>query len=1338
MSLMNEYKWELLGPGGETFQALIATLILWEDRDAIAFRRSGKDCGIDALSGDKRRVIQAKYRCPGTVAQIFSTAKKEFKSISKMREEDRCRALWTGVKEWELVTNVSFNPNDVLKWETEIRPLFENIGLKAELTEMASLEARLSNFPELKEAFFGAKNRVFLSLPEAQNVSSSLIYDKDALDIKYVGHEIQFKSVKKFIESEKRILLIQGIGGIGKTRFLLEAAQNQVKPEWLVLWANVETMDARSDWLLGIPRNRHTLVCLDNPSTSLLKLILEQASIASGSMAEWKIAITTRAANNELIQLTHEIPDDIKSLITLKPLDESDSKKLAVSLLEHYEMNTANMNWLDDVSKKIYSLSEGIPLWITIPVKMLKNNGDLKKLPQRAGEIAKKYIKQAVLNSDPIYSDKMIPVLQCISLLGELNIEDEVELEFIAEFSQLANISHLKRVLLELSSMGFLFRKGIQKRLFYVKPDPFADQFLEDWLLIGLDSPNDVELDQRVYELISLIGIAVLTGHPSVASKISAGLMRCSDLVMYEYEKNIDIFRAFYDKYEEQINSISIQDTLMWIKYFLHISSDNPSRILDICKKTCAREYDPQEIEDIFKRKSMLTKRHILEEVPWLVFNASQYVTSLEDAQQAFNILIHLVEEKESREKATTDMNRDKSKTPSVLLARILSEDANFPESFPRVAMNYINNFLVGISEISGEKANVSIILLESVIAPLLAEESMSPIFGKTKYILKRIFHGPGSEAWERRKIIKISIMTLLEGTFQSDKIRINLWKLLEDTHMSLVRSRRKTQSDLSILEKLIADQKEDLQWLLDQLTAREFTVSELCSARPIWDWHVAHEGNRQLRNIAVECENESKKSELFKRFKSFSDTNDTDTIRKLSHDMSNRILEHSTVSSMIHIIDEAAIFFQKRYGWNFSWVANELASQSLGDERIEQLVKTFLNMKPASFQYQFAIKVCISWLSNNRERAKSAEVIELCNNILSWCEDNSTEINVLVALYRRALLVEKNIDEIIMLRSYETLFLSAGRVTDFLSIISSSAVVEFSRFKEIVERLISDLSYDEREEATYKIFHQFYLSRNFFLHGSESEESREFINWMLKQIVYLPKMSIWNDNLLAELDTMLGNNKPKIQWLHEVLNRRLQMASEDKEFVVVPFNSRISEIIAPLPPIGSIDCQEALAVRRILDLTTRNAYMQYELPKYIHDIDPSGRIAPKFIKRFIEDNRKNSKFGENLKWARIASTYEDNSLAWRTIAESVCDLAADCDEAFKVKLWREIEFQASDGWSAPVGQVAQVFYDAVSDAEKKLDEETHLNVKLYRMWVLDRTRNELEHQKQRIEEEGF
>ena len=1106
---MNEYKWELLGPGGETFQALIATLILWEDRDAIAFRRPGKDCGIDALSGDKRRVIQAKYRSPGTAVQIFTAAKDEFEKIKKRRKNESCSALWTGVEEWELVTNVSFNPKDVLRWETEIKPLFKKIGLKAELTEMASLEARLLKFPELKEAFFGAKNRVFLSLPEAQNVSSSLIFDKDALDVEYVGHETQFEFFKKFIKSKKRILLIQGIGGIGKTRFLLEAAQKQIKPEWLVLWANVETMHARSDWLLGIPRNRDILLCLDNPPTSLLKLVLEQASIASGSMAEWKIAITTREANSELIQLTHEIPDDIKSLIKLNPLDESDSKKLAVSLLEHYKMNTANKSWLDEVSKKIYSLSGGIPLWITIPVKMLKNSGDLKKLPQRAGEIAEKYIKQSVLNSNSIYLDKMVPVLQCISLLGELNIEDEVELEFITEFSQLANISHLKRVLYELSSMGFLFRKGIQKRLFYIKPDPFSDQFLEDWLLIGLGSLNNIELDQKVNELIAFIGIAVRNGQLRVALKISVGLMRCSDLVMYEYGESIDIFKAFYDKYEGQINSISIQETLMWIEYFLHISSDDPSRILDICKKTCAREYDPQEIEDIFKRKSVLTKRDILDEIPWLVFNTSLYVTSLEDAQKAFNLLISLVEEKESSTPSATNRKMDKSKTPSALLARILSEDANFSESFPSVAMNFINSFLGGISEISDEKANGCIILLESVIAPLLAEESMSPIFGKTKYIIRRRFNGPGSEAWKRRERIKILIMTLLEGTIQSDKVRVTLWKLIEDTHISLVRSRRRTQSDSSILEKLIADQKEDLQWLLGQLKARDFTISELCSARYIWDWHVAHEENKQLKILAEECENESGKSELFRKFKIFTNTNDTDTIRKLSHDMSKWILEHSTASSMIHIIDEAAAYFQKQYGGGFSWVAEELASQSLGDESIEQLVKTFLNEKPYSFQYQFAVKICISWLSTEREKAESSESLELCKKFLSWCEGKSTKIDVLVALYARVALGFKNIKEVMMLRSYEKLFSSDGRITDYFSIISPSAVVELSGFKKIVERLLENMTYDEREEATYKILHEFYLSSKLFSHSSESEESREFINWMPHEYAYLHKHPI-------------------------------------------------------------------------------------------------------------------------------------------------------------------------------------------------------------------------------------
>jgi hypothetical protein len=110
---------------GPTFQTLVGALVLADDPGAAVFGRPGKDGGIDALSGDRKTVYQAKWHESPAAATVIREALTEASKIKQYRKPESANAAnWEGVGSWTLATNVEFNPNDLRRWEDEVVPAF--------------------------------------------------------------------------------------------------------------------------------------------------------------------------------------------------------------------------------------------------------------------------------------------------------------------------------------------------------------------------------------------------------------------------------------------------------------------------------------------------------------------------------------------------------------------------------------------------------------------------------------------------------------------------------------------------------------------------------------------------------------------------------------------------------------------------------------------------------------------------------------------------------------------------------------------------------------------------------------------------------------------------------------------------------------------------------------------------------------------------------------------------------------------------------------------------------------------------------------------------------------
>lgn len=276
---MNEPNWGLIRSGA-TFEALVRTLVGFEDPQAVLLGRPGQDGGQDIRSGDGTRVFQAKFHEKPSSAKAIADAKAEIKKVIRYREPGHKRhGQWNDVTHWTLVTNTAFNPTDQERWDKEVVPEFKKAGLTAEFWGECKLECLLDKHREVERSFFGGEVRAFLSIAEARErmIEEEPFLRRETLG-NFCGREADLKWVRAFLESNRLFLVVHGEGGVGKTRLLLEAGEViSEEGDWQVLWANVETMTNTSTWFSTVVRERPTLLLVDEPrDEALLRTLVEQ------------------------------------------------------------------------------------------------------------------------------------------------------------------------------------------------------------------------------------------------------------------------------------------------------------------------------------------------------------------------------------------------------------------------------------------------------------------------------------------------------------------------------------------------------------------------------------------------------------------------------------------------------------------------------------------------------------------------------------------------------------------------------------------------------------------------------------------------------------------------------------------------------------------------------------------------------------------------------------------------------------------------------------------------------------------------------------------------------
>lgn len=200
----------------------------------------------------------------------------------------------------------------------------------------------------------------------------------------FIGRFSELVQLTNAMEHEK-LVIIEGLGGVGKTELLLNAFEN-VKYHNPVVWVNVEMIGSFQDFLVilnnGISQHieitqESIFDTLKNVPITFVFDSLEKLLISERDNLEGFIEKIITQTNNCQILITSQIDlsvlDHNKKIIKLKGLTSHFSLELLNCLLDEDTL------MLDDECKWILNFCNGHPLCLKLIVSIIKFNNNVKR-----------------------------------------------------------------------------------------------------------------------------------------------------------------------------------------------------------------------------------------------------------------------------------------------------------------------------------------------------------------------------------------------------------------------------------------------------------------------------------------------------------------------------------------------------------------------------------------------------------------------------------------------------------------------------------------------------------------------------------------------------------------------------------------------------------------------------------------------------------------------------------------------------------------------------------------------------------------------------------------------
>jgi hypothetical protein len=1346
---MSDINWGLIR-SGSTFEDLICALIRLEDHEARLYVRPGKDSAQDARSGDGLTIYQMKFHQNESTSLAIKDAKAEAKKIAKYQSTPGlAQEVWRGVKKWILISNVAFYPTDELKWNTEVKPKFDKLGLIATYWEKSVIETKLLKYPDLKQAYFGGETRVFLGIAEArEQVRLQEFSHPYALDACYQGREKELEQYKNFLLNDsKKILVIHGAGGIGKTRFLLEGAKTQALPDgWQVLWANVASMMTNTSWFMGLIPELPTLLLIDDPDdVEVLKMLVEQ--ISGGRAKTWKVAIAVRSPNDPVLKyLQEKRTSQIVEELPLEPLKESAAIAFCQELLKFGVVQAQTADWQKESATWIAQHYDRYPLWMAIAVQLLESKSNLETMPQEADGLASEYLEEILTQQQNIPREQVLNLLRWTALFNTVNREDTAVIDWIRAKVGCRNPTELQRYFDSLITRKVIFERGTGNRLLKIKPDVLADYILRKWLTYSKPSGINLEASSEALEIVEEARTKIDSGEASSIQKLLLIVLKriARFELIYQLSKNpINLLGRLLSDWSERVPRMNALQKLGYLSILDEISFAHVSDVLRILKTVLKSNSEPETVSTIFGER-IITHDDVILALPWIVYHTALCAQTDTEQMTILSLLCDLViAERDIATSRPQGLPND-GKRAATVLPRVITGSPEFLSNFEASAFNKAIELLKTIRS-QGNISEDQKLHLDALVNPLLSIEKEYTLFDGRFFKSQRwtIIPNQHQPEWKIRDSLRTEIKEILSDQKLQPAQALIIWNLLVSEHGEINRvllelSRDSSPTNSEIFRSIVI---QDLQWLVDFLNSHSLDIQELTAARNIWNWHYEFGLYPDLKEIATQCENFFKNSELFPQYAPLLRWESYEALGSWATEISDKLIASDNSQSIYDFVQNGVKFLGNSDQISGLFiVAEKLGTKAQQYRAVHKFVEEALQLPIETPEFQFTTSLCQGWIKTTR-KDDPPETIAVLEQLLQWVntsEKSEKIVQLIQKIYGTGLINITEAEVALVLKQQEH-FLQANSAVYFIGLLGGIFFYSSEEIKNIIEITLNKLEGNQLSSAL-DAFVQSLNYRMFpFTQNAEQTINPSLTNWILDQVLRLPNIDALDgitSEYLKEIFKLLG--KPDLQWLVSAIERRIQMFSESdgSNIRILPSEERLSQWITHISPEQADDTTIRSPIAKLLSYADSYPSFGYNFPQYLIDVDPTGVITADLVIEKLKDPKVRGNPRETWQWAKFAGYYPDDSTAWRKIAYEACSLAVQFDDRDKYSIFQALTYPGPKTWMSNIGEVSPTFEKAVETAQQRLEAETEPALIPFREWILQSAEAELSSEIERVKEE--
>jgi hypothetical protein len=1130
---MSAVNWAFIKTG-PTFEGMVTALLFFEDPKAKLFGRPGKDGGQDAISGDGRTVLQAKYHEAPTIAKMIADTKAELGKISNYRKPGHSRyTQWRDVTEWRLVTNHRLNPTEAKEWEDAVLEPFAREGLSASYWSATELEALLLQHSEIARTYFENENRVLLSprefLATASERSTIPFYSDDTT---LQGRDDFRQNIDELMRDNHRYLIVTGHGGVGKSRLLAElGADIAGEGQWRVYWCNHYSMGKTTRWIDSILPEHDTLLLLDEPSdSSILEVLHEQFTSLGGRLSRWKAVIASRYPGDPALKpiLTPSVRRHCREA-ALTALKTEAARTMCRELIERSQLNSAPDHWKNNTIEVLPKLCSNYPIWIAMAVELLERGEDLDSLVTANG-VAARYAELALSEDAGATNPQLLAVARAISMFAPVNCDETAPLSGALEFIGSEDIPEPSSVVALLVSRGLVKMHGYGQSSASIKPDVIRDYLLREWLTI--ESPiagKGREFSHAGKKLAKKITDSIL-GHRVGTLELSVvtAMVRVEEILR---SGGLDL--RLTDCVLTALQALASSPTPMTISLCASILKEL-ARI---------RPLDSVRVAARFREASLQAGVNPVAVCGFAEpLSVAAHRAATETEQKAVLAELFELAALDASIEEGLGIARNHYRNPQQVLTEALAGNPYMQRNYLVVASEFalsrFSEFKVG--RMATDRVGVYSGILRMLVS---VERRQMWTFSHSIHIVTGYAY-PGTLDWN----IHERLLSLMKHTLESEEptlsIRIKLWELIGHSHHQIRFHRGESTEEQR--SQLHDREVADLAWALQVLKQGNRSHLELRAASGLWSWHVKYEQDSTLKSHADALSRIAHEHPLIEEFEELHSDFNWENRTERGKQIAEAIANSRDTNAVQRFLDRAEQYFEGPPPSHILGpVSHALGTSASQQSSIQDFVRSALRGASTSWRTGFAVHIAQIWVLTERRRATANDVSRLAWELIDLAESDDTWCMILCNVYAIPTRLEDSRlfsdAEIGRLRAHFARFNSANQLVLFSKLVSWGWERDWDGLRSILENCLTGVPLLERGMVFAAILESISLSSAWW---KEASLHADVTGWLLDQYSMIPRLSAVGNLVEYEMGRLLaGCGKRPITWLATTIANRFELA---------------------------------------------------------------------------------------------------------------------------------------------------------------------------------------------------